>query len=117
MKSIFSRRLIKRRKELGMTVVQLADACGLTSGCISQYENGIRVPGCEALFTLASALNLTVEYLLGRSDYSMKDLLRDDRMYEMLEGLPRLPDEKKEMIFTFFDAMVNFEQRKRREVD
>ena len=117
MKSVFSVRLKKRRLEMDMTVKQLGDACGLSHGCISQYENCIREPGYDTLMRLSSVLNLTVNYLVGKSEYSMDDLFTDERMIEMLEGLTRLPDEKKNMVFTFYDALVRFEQSRRRAAD
>lgn len=116
MKSTFCIRLKKRRRELNMTVIELGDACGLSYGCISQYENGIREPGYDSLLVLSSALNVTVDYLIGRSEYAMKDLLEDDRMFEMLEGLMGLPEEKQNMLFTFFEALEMLEERKRRSV-
>lgn len=117
MKTIFSVRLKKRRKELGMTVKDLAQACGITHGCISQYETGIRDPGYETILILSSVLNLTVDYLIGRSEYSMKDLLADDRMYKVLEGFSDLSDKSQEMLLTVFEVLEGVEQRERREAD
>lgn len=117
MKSIFAVRLKKRRLELGLTVSQLADACDLTHGCISQYENDIRVPGYETLSMLSLVLQLTVDYLVGHSEYSMKDLLADNRMSDMLEGIPQLSEDKQELFFAFFEYMKGVDQRKRREAD
>ena len=117
MKTVFSVRLKKRRKELGMTVKELGDACGLTHGCISQYENGIREPGYETILILSSVLKLTVDYLVGRSEYSMDDLLADDRMYEVLEGFSKLPVKKQEFLLTVFDVLEGKNKRERRNAD
>lgn len=116
MKSLFSIRLKKRRRELNMTVIDLANACGLSNGCISQYETGVREPSVDNLLMLSSVLCVTVDYLVGRSEHSIKDLLADDRMYELLEGLQRLSEDKQNMLFTFFEALEIFEKQKRKSV-
>lgn len=113
MKSKFSVRLKTRRRELGMTVSELGDATGLTHGCISQYETGIREPSQDSLMMLSSVLRVTVDYLIGDKEYSMKDFLSDDRMFEVLEGFLKLSEENQNMLFTFYEALEQFERRKR----
>ena len=116
MKSNFPIRLKKRRRELNMTVIELGDACGLSHGCISQYENGIRRPDNNNLLRLSSALKVTVDYLIGRSEYGIADLLSDDQMFEVLDGFTQLSAERQNMLFTFFEALQLFEIRKRKSV-
>lgn len=113
MKSTFSIRLKKRRHELNMTVVELADACGLSHACISQYENGIREPGYDSLLMLSSALKVTVDYLIGRTEYSMKDLFADDHMYELLQGFMTLSYDRRHMLFTLFEALKGVEEKRK----
>ena len=116
MKTVFSIRLKKRRRELNMTMIELGAACGLTHGCISQYESGIREPGYDTLLKLSSVLKVTADYLIGRAEYGMRDFFSDDRMFELLEGLMRLSYDKRHMFFTFFEACEVFEKRKRKSV-
>lgn len=111
--TIFSIRLKKRRRELNLTMTELGDACGLTHGCISQYESGFREPGYDTLLKLSSILRVTVDYLVGRSEYGMNDLLADDRMFELLGGMMHLSYDKRHMLLTFFEALKVFEKEKR----
>jgi len=58
-------RLRARRKSLGLTMQAVADASGLSVGFISQIERGIATPSLTSLVSVASALDLAVEHLLG----------------------------------------------------
>ena len=116
MKTLFSIRLKKRRRELDMTTIELGEACGLTHAAISQYETGFRVPGHDSLLLLSSALKVTTDYLLGRTEYGMRDLFSDDRMVELLEGFMHLPYDKRHTLYQFFETCVGLEERKRKHV-
>lgn len=60
---------MKAARELrGVTKVQLAADAGLDASVLSHFETGTRKPSFENLKRLASALRVTTDYLLGRSD-------------------------------------------------
>lgn len=99
-----------------MTVTELGDACGLTHASISQYETGLSEPSSDALLPLSLALKVTVDYLVGRTEYGIDDLLSDDRMSELLEGFVHLSYDRRHMLHTFFEALEVFEERKRESV-
>ena len=111
MKSLFSIRLKKLRTDLNMTVIELGRACELSHAIISQYETGGREPGFDSLLKLSAVLNVTVDYLIGRTEYSMKDLFEDDRMYELLKGIMTLSYDRRHMLFTFFEALQGVEEK------
>ena len=55
-------------KENGMTQRELAGRVGATESAVSKYVNGERVPHATVLANIATALNTSVEYLLGKSE-------------------------------------------------
>ena len=59
-------RISQRRKELGISADDLADAIGVSRSTIFRYENGYieKVP-MSNLAPIAQALHTTVEYLMG----------------------------------------------------
>ncbi|HHV62342.1 MAG TPA: helix-turn-helix transcriptional regulator [Firmicutes bacterium] len=63
----------ERLKELrhirGITQRDLARDLGVAPATIAQYETGKRMPDVTTLDTLAGYFNVTVDYLIGRSDY------------------------------------------------
>lgn len=52
----------------GMSQVELAKATGLPPSSIAHFEGGTRKPSFDNLRKLATALNVTTDYLLGRVD-------------------------------------------------
>ena len=52
----------------GMSQVELAKAAGLPPSSIAHFEGGTRKPSFDNLRKLATALNVTTDYLLGRVD-------------------------------------------------
>lgn len=65
---IISERIILLRKQHSITQKQLAEGCSLTEIAIQNYESGRRKPSYDALFALADYFNVSIDYLVGRSD-------------------------------------------------
>lgn len=66
----FAERLAISRKNASLTASQLANTCGLSAHTtISLLESGKRSPSVELLCSLAEALDVSVDYLLGNEDH------------------------------------------------
>ncbi|MFZ2444892.1 MAG: helix-turn-helix transcriptional regulator [Syntrophobacteraceae bacterium] len=52
------------RKHRGLSVSNLAAACGLTPAAVSQIENGKRSPSIETVKAIAAALNIEVDDII-----------------------------------------------------
>ncbi len=65
---IFSNRLKQARDVRGLSQAQLATKAGLPAASVSHFESGPRKPSFDNLKSLASALDVTTDYLLGRAD-------------------------------------------------
>ncbi|MDN5276299.1 MAG: hypothetical protein PWR01_264 [Clostridiales bacterium] len=65
---MFAERLRKLRKERKMTQTDLGKILGLSTSAIGMYEQGRRDPDSNTLQKIADIFNVTVDYLLGRSD-------------------------------------------------
>ena len=61
-------RLKNLRKERGITQLQLALALNLNQNAISRYENGEREADYETLIRFADYVNVSIDYLLERTD-------------------------------------------------
>lgn len=61
-------RLRQVRKEKNMSMDELGKKLNLGISTISQYENSKRKPNVEVLNALADFFNVSVDYLLGRTD-------------------------------------------------
>jgi transcriptional regulator with XRE-family HTH domain len=65
---IFKERLKAARELRGLSQAQLAAKAGLPAASVSHFESGPRKPSFDNLKGLATALSVTTDYLLGRSD-------------------------------------------------
>ena len=61
-------RLKELRENIGITQKQLSEETGMSFQSISFYEHGEREPGVKALISLADYFNVSIDYLVGRSD-------------------------------------------------
>lgn len=66
--SIFSQRLNAARRLRGLSQFELARKARLQRVAISLFETGRRSPSFENLKRLANALDVTADYLMGRSN-------------------------------------------------
>ena len=64
----FSTQLRKIRKERKLTQKQLAIDIGASERGIQQYELGERKPAFDVLITLADFFDVSLDYLVGRSE-------------------------------------------------
>ncbi|MPM28318.1 hypothetical protein SDC9_74839 [bioreactor metagenome] len=65
----FGERFKQLRKEKGLTQDKLGEIFFLNKSSISKYENNNNVPEIEALQAFADYFGVSVDYLLGRTDY------------------------------------------------
>jgi transcriptional regulator with XRE-family HTH domain len=72
-KNIFSTRLKQLRELKGVSTQKLADAIGLKSkGSITQFEKTMTSPSVATLVAIADYFNVSLDYLVGRSNDQTK---------------------------------------------
>lgn len=74
----FAMRLKKLREQKKLNQTELANLLEVSNGSISKWERGDRQPDYETLERIADIFNVTIDYLLGRSDVKYK--LDDSQM-------------------------------------
>lgn len=67
-KITFAMRLKKLREQKRLNQTELANLLKVSNGSISKWERGDRQPDYETLEKIADTFNVTIDYLLGRSD-------------------------------------------------
>lgn len=65
---LFPERLVTLRKYHNLTQKQLAEKLSLSEVGIQNYESGRRKPAFDMLIALADYFNVSLDYLVGRSD-------------------------------------------------
>jgi transcriptional regulator with XRE-family HTH domain len=99
----FSTRLKEIRREKKLTQEQLGQKVNVTKVSISGYESGNRTPDMDTLQKIADVLEISVDYLLGRTDTSSdanyigenKDSYKISSAYHKYE---KLTDEEKDYL-------------------
>lgn len=66
--NLLSQRLLEMRKEKNLTQVKLSNEIGYPQTTYSNYENGSRIPTTFKLMYIAIYYNISLDYLVGRSD-------------------------------------------------
>ncbi|MCI9444055.1 MAG: helix-turn-helix transcriptional regulator [Oscillospiraceae bacterium] len=67
-KDFFKARLRQLRKERGETQVQVSEATGIGERHYQKFEAGDNFPNVENLCALADHFEVSVDYLLGRTE-------------------------------------------------
>ncbi|MCI8499484.1 MAG: helix-turn-helix transcriptional regulator [Clostridia bacterium] len=65
----FANILIALRTEKNLSQKGLADQIGISKGCISFWENGLREPKLSNLIALSKFFGVSIDYLAGLKDY------------------------------------------------
>ena len=64
-----SERIQEQRKEAGKTQQEMADFLGVKLRVYQYYESGGRKPTLDNLIVLADFFDVSLDYLVGRSDH------------------------------------------------
>ena len=100
----FPKILRQLRKKKGIKQSTLGTVLNLSAGAISNYENGINHPGYDILCSIADYFEVSVDYLLGRTDYPHSDRLLNQRISgkytvsALLKHLYHMPKESVDLI-------------------
>lgn len=68
-REVFIERLRALRKERDLTQPELANLLGKTKGAVGHWEAGNREPGLGMVYEMAKLFNVSVDYMLGTSDF------------------------------------------------
>lgn len=71
--TIFSKRLKELRLEKNWSQEDFSKMLGISRASLVNYENGLRIPDIYLASNMASALEVTTDYLIGKSDKYIKN--------------------------------------------
>ena len=108
MSEIFSKRLKKIREEKKLSQADLAKKAGLQPAAISHFETGQRKPSFDNLKRLVNALNISIDYLLGRKIKDAGDIA--EKLFRNFEKLST-DDQQRMEDFAEFLAQKDKEQK------
>ena len=96
------------RKKKGFSQADLGKMIGTSGDVIGRYERGDISPSVEVVSKIADALEVSVDYLLGKTKMEM-----DKQALKRLEDISNLPDESKRFVLNLIDmALRDFKVKK-----
>ena len=102
------------RKAKKLTQVELAELAGVHSNHLSRLERGVFQPSVDVLRSLASALDVSVDFLLSEEEESITEVhLADRAVAERLRLIDQLEPEDKAALLRVIDSMLSKEKMKR----
>lgn len=91
----FGNRLKELRQETDLTLDELKDILRTTKATLSRYENSLRIPKSEFVESCANYFEVSVDYMVGKSDY--KGIIESDDIEPILrDTLNKIKSIKKE---------------------
>lgn len=86
-KNIFADRFKARRIQLGLSQLELSNKLNIQRTTITNYEKGNIMPTSDNLPEIATILNTSVDYLLGRTDYINKQEMTSQIRKSLKDGI------------------------------
>jgi len=108
---VFSTRLAKLREELGLTRKEVAEKLNIDQTTYGKYELSKRQPDYDTLQKIASFFNVSVDYLLGRTNVrnSNNNIDEDfpDDVKVLMRSVSKLTDKQKEIVKRLVQEFIN----------
>ena len=108
----FGELMAELRLDRGLTQKELGRILSVSTGTISNYENGVHYPDLEKLVILADYFCVSTDYLLGRRDYAVPELHskarkpQDEVIGQILRDLASLPDDRRQALGLIISDMA-----------
>jgi len=102
-------RLKELREQKRLNQEGLATKINVSQSTISAYEVGERTPDLETLITIANFFNVSIDYLVGRSNVK-QNIKQDDLTSEELDHLctyQQLNTTDKEKVKAYIDGLLS----------
>ena len=117
--SVFSKRLRSEINYIGLNLKEFAAKAGIQKRALDAYLGQQQsMPPADSAVKIASALGVSVEYLVtGREYHQSTDISDYIRFREILDDLIILPDEILDPIKATIKAFANSERKKNQTVE
>lgn len=103
MRDVFSERLKAVRERRGLNQAELAKKAGFQQTAISHFERAGRSPSFHNLRRLSDALNVSTDYLMGRSD---REETVGPNADDLFRGIEKLSPEDLEIMRVMKEALL-----------
>ena len=106
----FGQRLAQLRKDAGYTQQELADEIEVSRRMIAYYETESEHPPANLLVSLATALKISTDELLGVKARKKKAAQPDTRLLRRMQQIEKLPARDKRQLIQVIDTYIKAAQ-------
>lgn len=102
--AVFGELMAELRQDRGLTQKELGKILSVSTGTISNYENGVHYSDLEKLVQLADYFQVSTDYLLGRREYTKTARAaqtchsQDETLTKIIHGLLQLPEDRRQAL-------------------
>lgn len=102
-------RIKAKRKELGLSQVQLAAMAGIKQSSLSELETGeSKMPSAEALMGLSKALNVSKTWILTGKDGELEFLTQEEQLH--IQSVRGLSAEQKRALYDLVSTFTGHKE-------
>lgn len=120
MENDFGRKLQSLLLENKISQRQLATKIGVTEAAVSRYINNLQMPRPDILSEIATVLNTTTDYLLGKetTPYNLKNMEKYNKLIEnkriglLFDKLGELSDEELNQVADIVNIVTKIDKTK-----
>lgn len=105
-----AQRLVRLRKEAGLSQAQMAEKLGLSQPVVSDYERGASRLHGELILKVAEILNVSADELLGKETNKPK-ARPSGKVQQVFEEVSNLPRRQQDKVVEFVSAFVRQQQQ------
>ncbi|MCP4487488.1 MAG: helix-turn-helix transcriptional regulator [Gammaproteobacteria bacterium] len=97
----FGERTARLRKEKGLSRDELGKLIGTSGPIMGRYERGDMKPSIEIATKIATALGVSLDYLVGNTD-----LMLDNSVLKRIQDIQQLKADDQSHVFAMLDAFL-----------
>ncbi len=97
----FGERLALVRKRKKLSQADVGKMININGDAYGRYERGEVKPTIEMATKIANALEVSLDYLVGKTDLEL-----DNDLLQRLEDVSKMSDKDKDYVFTLLDAFI-----------
>lgn len=101
------------RQDRGLTQKELGDILCVSSGTISNYENGVHLPDVDKVIALANYFHVTTDYLLGRTSSNLpvellqQAITNEKTLGDVMASFAKLPANRQAALSLIINVELN----------
>lgn len=103
----FGRRLARLRKAAGYSQRSLAAEIGISNRMVAYYEAQAEHPPAHLLPSIAEALGISVDQLLGRDAIPKRKASQNERLMRQLRHVEKLPPRARQSVLEHIEALTS----------